>query len=142
MYNKMNCSGTFLHGVKFRFQKSTNLAKCGKSHLNVLSEKVTPVSHTNDEVSNGDFASANRVKFNSKSLKTAQRVFVENLGKSHQACFKIMNRKYRRTADSTGMYYSESESSLAIIIRFFTLWSGASQRLFEMFKVNEHPSMR
>ena len=75
MYNKMNWSGTFLHGVKFRFQKSTNLAKCRRSHFNVLGEKVTPVSHTNDEVSNGDFASANRVKFNNKSLKTAQRVF-------------------------------------------------------------------
>ena len=78
MYNKMNWSGIFLHCVKFRFQKSTNLAKCGRSYFNVLSEKVTPVSHTFDEVSNGDCASANRVTFNNKRLKTAQTVFVEN----------------------------------------------------------------
>ena len=51
---------------------------CRRSHFNVLSEEVTPVSNTNDEVSNGDFASANRVKFNNKRLKTAQTVFVEN----------------------------------------------------------------
>ena len=119
MYNKMNWSGIFLHSVKFRFQKSTNLAKCRRSHFNVLSEKVTPLSHTNDEVSNGDFASVNRVKFNAKRLKTAQTVFVENWGKSHRACFKIMNRKYRRTANSNGMSYLESESLLTIIIRFF-----------------------
>ena len=74
----MNRSGIFLHCVKFRFQKSTNLAKCRRSHFNVLSEKVTPVSHTLDEVSNGDCASANRVKFNNKRLKTVQTVFVEN----------------------------------------------------------------
>ena len=93
MYNKMNWSGTFLHGVKFRFQKSTNLAKCRRSHFNVLSEKVTPVSHTNDEVSNGDFASANRVKFNNKSLKTAQRVFVENCRKESSSLFQNYESK-------------------------------------------------
>ena len=43
MYNKMNWSGTFLHGVKFRFQKSTTLAKCRRSHFNVLSEKALSV---------------------------------------------------------------------------------------------------
>ena len=36
MYNKMNWSGIFLHCVKFRFQKSTNLAKCRRSHFNVF----------------------------------------------------------------------------------------------------------